>query len=679
VVTQVSSPRQPTGSTQRSKGAGATRVGLTAVLVLAAAPRLWRLDQNGFGNEYYTAGVRSMSTSWYNFLYHAFDPAGFLSVDKPPGAMWIQVASVKLFGFQGLSVLLPQVVEGLAAVWLLYHLVQRRFGAPAGLLAALFLAVTPVSVAVDRSSNTESSLVLVLLLAAWALTRAAEEGRRRFLLLAMALVGLAFNIKMLAAFVVLPTFALVYFLGAPVRGWRRLGDAAIGGLVLAVVSLSWVAAYDLTPPHKRPYAGTTDTNSELELVVGPYGIGRFVRQTRPSVTDATTVNPARTETTGVVTGDGAEPRLRRGLSRLFVGAPAGPLRLLDGQLAGQVGWLFPLALAGLVLGALQEPMRRPLTPSHLALLLWSGWALTYAVVYSAAGGFFHFYYMAMLAPPLAALAGTGAVSLWRLSIAGGWRTVLVAVTLLLTAAWQLYIEASALGGYDNGWQTQLHGALIGGALLAAGGLVVFALPRAWGWPARGLAASALSTGLAALLLVPVAWALSSVLMVGHGVLPSADLARLLAGDGSADTQTRRRTETSANVSRLIAFLTANRQGERYLLATSTTMLAAPIIIQTGEPVMARGGFHGLDPILTAERLADMAAAKQVRFVMLGDLSVVSRRLGAEAAQRPIAEWVRANGTLVDPGLWRGVSSTGSAMRLYDLRPGTPLVSARSDG
>ena len=239
------------------------RVGLTAILLLAAALRLWRLDQNGFGNEYYTAGVLSMSASWHNFLYHAFDPAGFLSVDKPPVAMWIQVAAVRLFGFQGLSVLVPQVLEGLATVWLVYHLVQRRFGAPAGLLAALFLAVTPVSVAVDRSSNTESCLVLVLLLAAWALTRATEGGSRRFLLLAMALVGFAFQVKMLAAFVVLPTFALVYFMGATMGPRRRLADTMLGGLVLAVVSLSWAAVYDLTPPHKRPYAGTTDTNSAL--------------------------------------------------------------------------------------------------------------------------------------------------------------------------------------------------------------------------------------------------------------------------------------------------------------------------------------------------------------------------------------------------------------------------------
>ena len=213
-------------------------LGLLAVLSTAAALRLWRLDRNGFGNEYYTAGVRSMSQSWHNFFYNSFDPAGFISVDKPPLALWIQVASVKLFGFHALSVLVPQALEGVAAVVLLYHLVGRMFGAAAGLLAALFLALTPVSVAIDRSSNTDSCLVLVLLLAAWALTLAAERGSPGLLALAMALVGLGFNVKMLAAFVVLPTFALVYFVGAPVEWRRRVVHLAVAGVVLTAVSLS---------------------------------------------------------------------------------------------------------------------------------------------------------------------------------------------------------------------------------------------------------------------------------------------------------------------------------------------------------------------------------------------------------------------------------------------------------
>jgi 4-amino-4-deoxy-L-arabinose transferase-like glycosyltransferase len=658
----------------------AQKLALPAILVLAAALRLWRLDQNGYGNEYYTAGVRSMAQSWHNFLYHAFDPAGFVSVDKPPLALWIQVASVKLFGFHGLAVLVPQVLQGVAAVWLVYRLVQRRLGRAAGLFAGLFLALTPVSVAIDRSSNTDTCLMLVLLLAAWALLRGAEEGSRSFLLLSMALVGLAFNVKMLAAFVVLPAFALVYVLGTLFVWRRRLVDAALASLVLAAVSLSWVLVYDLTPAAKRPYAGTTDTNSILELVVGPYGIGRFVRQVRPAAIagvdgDAGTDASSRARP-AIATERPPDTGPRTGLARVFVRARVGPLRLADGQLAGQVGWLLPLAIMGLVLGALREPFRRPLAPAHLSLVLWFAWALTYGVVYSSAGGIFHFYYMATLAPPLAALAGIGVVSLWSEYLRRGWRTALLPATLVLTAAWQLYVDVHAFAGVrdllddvaalrelSGVWRNWLHVALAGGTLIAAGALLVIALRPLAGRLTRSAAAGAAIAGLLALLVLPAAWSLSSILVPGPGVLPSADLARLVPG--YADLRVRRALDPDG-LARLIAFLNANRGGERYLLATSTVMLAAPLIIHTGEPVMARGGFHGLDPILTPEKLARRVEANELRFVMLGDLSLVSRRMGAETAGQPIADWIRTNGKPVDSNLWR--TSRRSPMTLYDLRP-----------
>jgi 4-amino-4-deoxy-L-arabinose transferase-like glycosyltransferase len=656
-----------------------SRLALPAVLLIAATLRLWRLNQNGFGNEYYTAGVRSMSQSWRNFLYHAFDPAGFVSVDKPPLASWIQVASVKLFGFHGWSVLLPQVLEGVAAVWIVHHLVKRRFGRAAGLLAALFLAVTPVSVAVDRSSNTESCLILVLLLAAYGLLRAAENDSRRWLVVSMALVGLAFNVKMLAAFVVLPAFALVYLLGTPFAWRRRLVDGALAALVLAAVSLSWMLVYDLTPAHTRPYAGTTDTNSVLELAVGPYGIGRFVRQMRPAVA------------AGVERGTDLRDRARRAASaeravdggprtsfaRAFVRAPLGPLRLADGQLAGQVGWLFPLAMVGLVAAALREPWRRPLGATHLSLVLWFAWALTYAAVYSWAGGTFHFYYMSTLAPPLAALAGIGVVSLWYVYVRSGWRSAVLPAALVLTAGWQLYVDVHALGGVRDllddvaalktlsaAWRTWLHVVIVVGALVTAATLLAIAVWTATRASLRTIAIAVV--GLLALLVLPAAWTLSSVLVPGPGVLPAADLGRLLPeySDGRA-----RRMLDSDGLSRLIAFLEANRRGERYLLATSSATLAAPIIVQTGEPVMARGGFHGLDPILTPDKLARMVEANELRFVMLNDLSLVSRRLGAEIAGQPIADWVRAHGKPVDAALWR--TSRRTPMTLYDLRPGLP--------
>ena len=290
-------------------------LGLLAVLTTAAALRLWRLSQNGYGNEYYTAGVRSMSLSWHNFFYNSFDPAGFVSIDKPPVALWIQVASVKLFGFHALAVLVPQALLGVAAVALLYYLVRRTFGGAAGLLSALFLAISPVSVAIDRSSNTDSCLVLVLLLAAWALTLAVENGSVLWLSVALGLIGLGFNVKMLAAFVVLPIFALVYLIGALSRWPRRIVDLALAGVVLAVVSASWILTYDLTPAERRPYAGTTNRNSMLELAVGPTGsagsFGRPSSGARRPTRRARSIAPSRPAHAAVTPGSSCRRRRER--------------------------------------------------------------------------------------------------------------------------------------------------------------------------------------------------------------------------------------------------------------------------------------------------------------------------------------------------------------------------------
>lgn len=199
--------------------------------------------------------------------------------------------------------------------------------------------------------------------------------------------------------------------------------------------------------------------------------------------------------------------------------------------------------------------------------------------------------------------------------------------------------------------------------------------RAWGRSSPAMASAALGTGLSALLVLPLAWALSSVLVPGHGVLPCADLGRLISVDANAFSRIRSLSADSMGASKLVGFLKANRRGERYLLATSTTRLAAPIIISTGEAVMARGGFHGLDPILSTKKLAWMVQTNQVRFAMLGDLSAIDRMLGAEAAGRPIEEWVQANGKLVDPTLWRSSGRERGNVKLYDLRPDAPLIPA----
>ena len=651
--------------------ASVARAAQAGVLAVAAALRLWRIDQNGFDNEYYAAAVRSMMSGWHTFFYNSFDPAGFVSVDKPPLALWIQVASVKLFGFSALAVLLPQVLEGLAAVAVLMHLVGRRFGAAAGALAGLFLALTPIAVAVDRSGNTDTGLVLVLLLAAWALIVAAERGSRGFLWLATALVGFGFNVKMLAAFVVLPTFALVYWLGAAVPWRRRLLDLALGGLVVAAVSLPWMIAYDLTPPPRRPFVGSSPQNSMIDLAVGHNGVGRFVRlwQTERSARADRVPMRRPPGTTGATPG--AAPG--EGYSRLFVRAPVGPLRLLEGLLAAQAAWLLPLALVGAA-GLFRGGARPPLDAPRSSALLWAGWALTYAVVYSYAGGIFHFYYLSTLGPPLAALAAIGLIGLWTRYREGGAPAVVLIGALLVTAMWQAYVHSAGLPVIAEEWQRRLPIWALLAVVIAAGALLARLLRGGGGVVAN----AAFSIALAALLVLPTAWAVSSVLVRGVAVIPSADIGRLGARAPAAEARARWREAEAADRRGLIAFLQGNHQGERFLLATPSAQLASPLIIATGRPVMAMGGFHGLDPILTPEGLARLAEAGEVRFVMLGDLSVASRFMGAESAGRPLADWVRAHGKPVDAALWSGSAlggGRGARRQLYDLRPAAGLVPA----
>jgi 4-amino-4-deoxy-L-arabinose transferase-like glycosyltransferase len=270
--------------------------GLLLIILLALVLRLYGLERNGWGIEYYSAAVRSMALNWHNFFFCAFDPTGFISVDKPPVALWLQVAAVKLLGFHPLSVLLPQVLEGAVSVWVLFHIVRRHFNAAAALLSAFFLAVTPVLVAVNRTNNTDSCLVLVLLLATWALMKATDEGNRWLLLASMFLVGVAFNTKMLAAFIVLPTFILIYFVGAPRKRQRRIVDLMLAGVILVVISLPWVLTYELTPVDSRPFIGGSTKNSMLELLVGYNGIERFISPIKRSEITGNGPNIARTDT-----------------------------------------------------------------------------------------------------------------------------------------------------------------------------------------------------------------------------------------------------------------------------------------------------------------------------------------------------------------------------------------------
>ncbi len=639
---------------------------LLAILLLAAFLHFFRLEQEGYGNLYYAAAVKSQLGNWHNLFFNSFDPGGFVTVDKPPLGLWVQVASAALLGFGGFSLLLPQALSGVLSVLLLFHLVRRTFGPTAGLLAALVLAVTPISVAANRNNTMDGLLVLVLLLAAWAMLLAAERGRLPWLLLAAFLVGVGFNIKMLQAYMVLPAFYFLYLL-APLRFWKRLLHLALATAVLVAVSLSWAVAVDLTPEGERPYIGSTQNNAVMELIIGHNGMARLFpgglrglfgggRPPQPPPGGYPPGSPPSGQPPSpLAPGGGPSPGGTPPGGGPFsheTGEP-GWLRLFNRQLGGQVSWLLPMAGLGFLAAFWQAPLRRPLDRRHLALILWAGWLLPQLVFFSIAN-LFHRYYLEMLSPAIAALVGAGLVAMGEDFRRPGWRGWLLPAALVATAL----VEAGILDDFPR-WAAWLTPLVVGLSLSAAVVLGVLRfLRQAWmragsepPWPAWTGAVAAL--GILALLIAPTVWALIPVLYGGHAGLPYAgpDLLADPWPGGGGVMQGRQGGNLPPFTAPLADYLLANRGGERFIVATINANTAAPLILVTGEPVMALGGFSGGDPILDVEELAAHVRSGVVRFFYLAP---------QEKRQGTLVRWVAAHCREVPRREWFGRGMPGPA-------------------
>src|SRR3954466_6600970 len=337
---------------------------LGALLLVAGALYLWALDRNGFANEYYSAAVRSMSTSWHAFLYGSFDAAGVMTVDKPPLALWVQALSVRVFGYHPLSMLVPEALMGVATVGLVYDLVRRRFGRPAGFVAGLVLATTPMAVAISRHNNPDALLILCCVAALWFVVRGLEDGRTRWLVLAGIAVGLGFEAKMAVALLVVPGIAIAWLWAAPALRprLRAAGQLVAGGRARVVVGAAWPVLVWLTPAADRPWVSGTSDNSIWSLILDYNGFGRL---------DGQAGGPQ------AFGGGGGGPV---GAGGPF-GGPPSVVRLLDSSLGGQAGWLLGFALVG-GLGILAVTRLRRTDARTGWLLAVGGSALTSAVAFS---------------------------------------------------------------------------------------------------------------------------------------------------------------------------------------------------------------------------------------------------------------------------------------------------------
>jgi 4-amino-4-deoxy-L-arabinose transferase-like glycosyltransferase len=653
------------------------RLGLTAVLALSAVLNLNRLSHNGYANIFYTAGVKSMLASWHNFLFVTFDPGGLVTIDKPPLGLWVQALSAKLFGLSPLSLLLPEAIAGVLAVAALYWVMARPFGRPAALAGAVALAVFPSFVAVSRDNNLDALLILQMILACGLALRAIESGHWRALLGCALLIGLAFNTKTLAAYLIVPPIAVAYLLCASGPPLRRVLRLLVAGLTLAIVSLSWIAFVDLTPASQRPYIGSSLNNSEFGLTFEYNGFGRVEGQVGgpgqvPIVRPASSILHRRSRSSlpsararrpaphlSPILPDG---RLRNPIA---FGGATGPLRLFDTDLGDQGGWTLPLAAFGLLTLVLSllfpndrlaadgspetspdGPRRSPgrtwrRDPELAALIVLGGWFLAEAAVLSLSSGIVHPYYTSALGPGAAAMLGAGAVASVRLSRRRDRPARLIALALLtLGVIATVIVQLLLLSRTDY-----MHWFAVPLAVGAAIGLFGFLA-------IRRVAAPALAFTLGLLLLAPTAYAATTWLAPVDGTFPAAG-PQQAAGYGGLGVASRTLLTDYA----LIAYLRIHHPGTRWAVLTQASDTAAPLIL-LGLDAGALGGYSATDPVLDGRGLARLVTRREARYVLLG--GAYATRGGNRASDAVAKTCLRIPGHA-----WKQTNFTEYSSVLYD--------------
>lgn len=605
------------------------QVALIAILALASVLCLWNLTENGYSNEYYAAAAKAGSESWKALFFGSLDPASFITVDKPPLSLWLMGLSARVFGFSSFSILLPEALCTIAAVWLLYATVRRVWGPVAGLLAAAALALTPVTIAIGRVNNPDALLVLLMVASAYLVVRAIESGKTKHLAWAGALVGLAFMTKLLQGWMIVPALGAAYLLTGPPRLGTRLKQLAIAGATMVAVSAAWPVVVSLWPGSK-PYIGGSTNGSIWNLIFGYDGFGRLFGQ-----------------------GGGAGA----GGGITFGGAP-GLLRMFNEQVGGQVAWLIPLAAVGLAVG-LWMTRRAPRTDrARAGWVLFGAWALICVAVFSSQRGIFHPYYVSALAPALAALAAGGAVTLvkWARPPRRSWAGV-AALDLAIAASAAL---AVVLLARTPSFAPALRTLIPIAGVIAIGGSVAWRLGRR---RALGLAAVATAVALLAgpasysfanlgrslsgnnVLAGPASIASGSGMGGGPGQLRAAG-SRPSGFPGSGPPPNTMRAGGGGQLSTsVISYLEANQGSAKYLLAASGSQTTAPIIIATGKRVITIGGFNGSDPAPTVAQLAKLVAEGQLKYVLVSGGGGFGGP-GGGSAQQAITNWVKAHGTKV---------------------------------
>jgi 4-amino-4-deoxy-L-arabinose transferase-like glycosyltransferase len=676
-----------------------TEILLAGILLLSGFLNLWNLWNQGYSNSYYAAAVRSMLENPPMLIFNSFDAGGFVTVDKPPLGLWVQAASAVLFGFSGWALVLPQALAGVGSVALVYCIVSRPFGKPAGLVGAFALAVTPIFVAVSRNGTMDGLLIFLLLLAIWVALKAARENSLPLLIVAAVLIGLGFNIKMIQAFIAVPAILAIYLLGArEIPAKKRLIHLGLALAVLAAVSLSWAVAVDMVPADQRPYIGGSGDNTVMGLIVNYNGLHRLENGMQspggaappgnagvmnpgqndagapPAFMENRTVDrngnrfapgegtvpeqglsfPSASQSPGSPTGITGSPPGRSGGGMMDETGSPGFLRLFGQGLAGQISWLLPFVLIGLL-----ACMRRPASLSLqgleeagyfsergitlLALCLWLFPGLLY---FSFTTGFWHTYYLATIAPPLAAIAGIGTVALSDAYREGGWTSGILIGAVLITGLVQIMILR-----YTPEWS----GVLV--PVLACGipgiVLILAVINRKEGTGSAQFPKIMVAVAVGLLFIAPFVWSCTPLVYGSGNFLPVAGPS--LAKSGGTEPGGNAGPGMGETSSGLTEYLISHHAGEQWIVAVSSSMEAANIILNTGEPVMALGGFSGTDQVLTTDSLKHLIDQGKIRYFYT---SGSSADRGGTSGNAAITSWVSSTCAVVSSTEYGGAVSPG---------------------
>ncbi|MFI6211879.1 glycosyltransferase family 39 protein [Nocardia brasiliensis] len=642
-------PEQPA----RERGNRWELPALAALLLGTGIAYLCNLSANGWANSFYSAAVQAGSVSWKAFFFGSSDAANSITVDKPPASLWLMELSVRAFGLNSWSILVPEVLLGVASVALVWATVRRPFGPAAGLLAGLVLAVTPVAALMFRFNNPDALLVFLMVAAAWAITRAVEDGRWRWLVLTGVFVGFGFLTKQLQVLLVVPPLALTYLIAGPPKLGKRVLQLLAAGAAMVVAAGWWLLAVELWPAASRPWIGGSQNNSILELTLGYNGLGRLNGNERGSVGMGGADLP---------TGGGG-----------MWGSP-GITRMFEPAQGGQIAWLIPAALVALVAGILLRGKAARTDRQRAGLILWGGWLLATGLTFSFMAGIFHQYYTVALAPAVAALAGAGAVLLWRERRRLWVRLMLaLAVGLTTATAWMLLSRSVH-------WQPWLRWTVLVAGILAT--LVALVPAR------RKLAVvSALTiafTGLAG----PTAYAVDTIATAHEGSIPSAGPnvgrfgmfgpgpwgegmpgGRMPHGDGGqgpghqgmpggpAAGQGREMLGGPAGgllgaskpSDKVVALLAQNGGTYTWAAAAIGSNSAAGFQLATELPVMPIGGFNGSDPSPTLDQFKQYVAEGKIHYFIGSNRGEREGGPGdgGQSTSNQITQWVKDNYTATE--------------------------------